>query len=50
MLERIVNLIEATLGWAAAVGFTGYVIYAFLVAPMARNYAECGTIFLCANQ
>jgi len=30
----------------ALVGF----IWSFTGAPMMKNYAECGTIFLCANQ
>lgn len=28
----------------------GAFVWGFMGAPMMRNYAECGTIFLCENQ
>jgi hypothetical protein len=39
--------VSRLLGGIIGVALAGYF---WVYLPMSRNYAECGTVFLCANQ
>lgn len=42
-------IVEAVSMWIIAFAMLGF-LWSVTGDPMIRNYKECGTIFLCANQ